>query len=98
MFEAALGTAVCFILLMTYLNIRRIAGYALFVDIGLFVLFVWLFMGTYAGMMTGIIAGLIVTCFLKGVRKSIGYERLRLQRRVGELYPRIRWVRTRGAL
>ena len=91
MLEASIATALTFIFLFTYLGIRRVAGYAWIIDISLFVLFLWLFKGTYAGMMTGILAGLIVTIFLKVVRRTLGYQVVRLHRAHDELVPRPRW-------
>ena len=92
MFEAALGTAITFILLMFYFDIKKIAGYAWVVDVAVFGLLLWLFKGTYAGMMTGMLAGLIITFFLRGVRKSIGYKKVKLHRAHGKLVPMPRWV------
>ena len=74
MFEAAVGTAVCFILLFGYLGYKRVAHYAIIVDAGVFALCIWMFMGTYAGMMTGIIAGVIISLFLKTIRATVGTE------------------------
>jgi hypothetical protein len=79
MFEAALGTVFAFIFIGSYFNIRRLAGYAALIDIAVFVLCVYLFMGTYAGMMTGIIAGLMFSVFLRGVRRCAGYEKLHVR-------------------
>lgn len=91
MFEAALGTAATFILLFTYVGFRKVAGYAWLVDIGLFALCLWLFQGTYAGMMTGMISGLVITLFLKSIRRCFGYEKLALLRKRGELLPKLYW-------
>jgi Na+(H+)/acetate symporter ActP len=91
MFESAIGTALTFIFLFTYIGIRRVAGYAWVVDISVFALCIWLFKGTYAGMMTGMLSGLIITLFLKAIRRTIGYEVLRLKRDSGRLLPRMRW-------
>lgn len=91
MFEAAFGTAFSFILFFAYFGVRRIAGYAWIVDIGVFVLMLWMFQGTYAGMMTGVIASALITIYLKIVRNTIGYEILRLRRRRGALLPHLQW-------
>lgn len=91
MFEAAIGTALTFIFLFSYLGFKRVAGYAWFIDIATFVLCLWLFKGTYAGMMTGMIAGLIITAFLKLIRGRIGYEVLALHREQEALLPKLRW-------
>ena len=96
MAEAAFGTAITFILLFTYFGVKRVAGYAWLVDIGLFVLFIWLFRGTYAGAVTGILAGLLVTLFLKGVRRTVGAEQIRLVRYQGKLVPEFKWEEIRA--
>ncbi len=96
MFEAALGTAITFILLFTYFGIKKIAGYAWLIDVALFALFLYLFKGTYAGMMTGILAGLIVTIFLKAVRRTVGSQQIRLVRYQGKLVPEFKWEEIRA--
>ncbi len=100
MFEAALGTALAFIFLFGYLGFRRVAGYAFIVDIGCFVLCVYMFQGTYAGMMTGIIAGLVISVFLKLIRWSIGYQVVALETSDKGLPTGLTWkdiAPTRGA-
>ncbi len=91
MFEAALGTAVAFIFLFSYFGFKRVAGYAAIVDIAVFALCIYLFKGTYAGMMTGIIAGVIISVFLKSIRKTVGYEKVKLVRYEGKLVPEFTW-------
>jgi len=91
MFEAAFGTAAMFIGLALYFDIRKVAGYAWLVDIAVFTLTLWMFHGTYAGMMTGIWAGLIFTVFMRLIRKCVGYKQLALRRKRGELLPTVQW-------
>ncbi len=91
MFEAALGTAVAFIFLFSYFGFKRVAGYAWLVDIAIFALCIYLFKGTYAGMMTGIFAGIIISVFLKSIRKTVGYEKVKLVRYEGKLVPEFTW-------
>ncbi len=91
MFEAAIGTAVCFILLFGYLGYKRVAHFALIVDVAIFAFCIYIFMGTYAGMMTGIIAGVIISLFLKLVRRSVGTEKPTLVRYEGDLMPTWTW-------
>lgn len=92
MFEAALGTAFCFMIVAFRFGIRRIAGYATAFDIFITVLLMWLFTGTYAGMMTGVIAGGLISIYLNIVRKTIGVERLRFVKEPGRRLPKWRWV------
>ena len=98
MIEAGLISALGLIIVMCRFNLRRICGYATLVDILATCAFVWMFIGTYAGMMTGIFAGVIVSLTLNMFRTVYGYDRARLVRRSGDLMPSLRWVHTRGRL
>ncbi len=91
MFEAALGTAGAFILLFGYIGFKKIAGYAVIVDIAVFALCIYMFMGTYAGMMTGILAGGIISLFLKAIIHTVGVQRLKPVRYEGDILPTLRW-------
>lgn len=91
--EQVFGTAIGFILMFGYFGYRRIAGYALFVDVALGAFLVWAFAGTFAGMITGMLASLIITVYLKLYRKLFGYERFELMRKRGQILPRGYWVR-----
>ena len=86
MFEAALGTAVCILLVAARFGLRRIAGYATVFDVVITATLMWMFTGTYAGMMTGIIAGGIISIFLNVTRRTLGVERVKL------VEGRPRWV------
>jgi hypothetical protein len=93
MFEAAIGTAIAFILIIVlYFDVKKVAGLGVFVDVGFGALAMWMFAGTYAGMMTGIIAGIFVSLFLFGVRKSVGYKKLEVKRYQGQTVPMPRWT------
>ena len=96
MIEAGLVTAIGFMFLMFRLNIRRVAGYALIVDLLLTFGFMWLFQGTYAGMMTGLFAGCVISIALTLVKRTIGYERAAFIRVKGELFPRLIWKSYKG--
>lgn len=91
MVEAGLVSALGIILLMLRFNIKRIAGHAAFFDVTVSGLLVWMFVGTYAGMMTGLFAGVIVSAFLHLIKLSVGTERLVLRRKKGRLLPFLRW-------
>lgn len=91
MLEAGVLTAIGVIWIMSRMNLRRIAGYALFWDIGLTGLLTFLFIGTYAGMVTGMLAGVLISMFLTIVKRTAGAERLKLVRRKDESVPRLRW-------
>lgn len=91
MFEAALGTGIGICWILCRMNLKRVAGYALFWDVlitgGLTVMFI----GTYAGMVTGMIAGLIVSAFITAAGRIGGRERLALERKTGDKFPRAVW-------
>ncbi len=92
MLEAAIltGIGVCWIL--SRFNLRRIAGYAWFWDITTMAVLSYLFIGTYAGMVTGMAAGVLVSAFLTVVGRTAGKERLQLKRKEGEAIAKPRWT------
>lgn len=96
MFEAALGTALAVLLMLSYFNWKRVAGLGLVIDFLLTFGLAWLFAGTYAGVMTGIIAGLIISIVLKASRRVFGYERPVVRRRRGALLPCVIWIQVPG--
>lgn len=81
--------------ILHYFGLRRVFGLAAVVDIIVTAGFIWMFAGSYAGMMTGVIAGLMVSITLKFGRALVGYERLRLMRRKGAILPSFVWVRSK---
>lgn len=91
MLEASLLTAIGIIWILSRMNLKRIAGYALAWDVGLFALLTWMFVGTYAGMVTGMAAAVLISLFLTIVKKTAGAERLGLVRKKDQAMPRIRW-------
>jgi len=91
MLEAGLITAIGVIWILSRMNLKRVAGYALFWDVVITGLLVFVFIGTYAGMMTGAFAAVIVSVFLTGVKKTLGAERMTLQRSPDDALPRVRW-------
>lgn len=91
MLEAGVLTAIGIIWILSRMNLKRIAGYALFWDVGLTALLTFLFIGTYAGMVTGMMAGVLVSLFLTIVKKTAGAERLTLVRKRDDILPRAHW-------
>ena len=98
MIEAGLVTALGIMFILFRLNIRRIAGYALIVDITLTLGLVWIFQGTYAGMMTGLFAGCVISVMLTMIKRSVGYDRMAFIRVKGELFPRLIWKHYKGVM
>lgn len=68
MFEAAAGTALSVIFLFTWIGLRRIYKCGMIADVVCFGGLTWMFAGTYAGMMTGVISALFISIFLRGLR------------------------------
>ncbi len=91
MLEASILTAMGVIWILSRMNLKRIAGYALAWDIGLTSLLTFMFIGTFAGMVTGMAAGLIISVFLTIVKKTAGAERLKLVRAKEDALPRVKW-------
>lgn len=85
--------AITVLWLLHYVGLRRIFGYAAIVDIVVTAGFIWMFAGSYAGMMTGVIAGLMVSITLKVGRALFGYERAVLARRRNRVLPSFVWRR-----
>ena len=77
--------------LLSYLPVRRVFGYALLVDILCTGTLIMMFAGSYAGMMTGVIAGLMISMFLRVGRALFGAERLTVARRKNAIAPSIVW-------
>ena len=87
--------ALTFVWLLSYLPIRRVFGYALFFDITITAILMFMFAGSYAGMMTAVIAGMMLSAFLRLGGWVFGVERLTLRRRKREVIPSFVWRRTR---
>lgn len=98
MIEAGLISAIGLFFVLCRFNLKRICGYATLVDVIATGGFCWIFIGTYAGMMTGIFAGVLVSLTLNIIRVLYGYERVYLARRSGRLMPSIVWKYTPGRL
>ena len=86
--------AACTVLyLCSYIGFRRIFAYAFIIDLLVTAGFIMMFAGSYAGMMTGVIAGLTFSAFMRIGRRLFGVERLRLVRGYGRILPTIIWER-----
>lgn len=87
--------AVTVVYLMSYFPMRRIFGYAFVFDIVITSGFIIMFAGSYAGMMTGVIAGLFVSMVLRLGGWLFGVEQLVIRRRKNRIIPEPVWVRKR---
>ena len=81
--------------LFSYIGFRRVFAYAFILDIIVTGGFIWMFAGSYAGMMTGVIAGLLVSATFRIGRRHFGVEKLRLIRGYGRIFPSVIWVRSK---
>lgn len=95
MVEAALLTGIGIIWILSRMNLKRIAGYATFWDLVITGGLTWMFVGTYAGMVTGMAAGVLVSAFLTFSGRVVGKERLKLRRMDDEIIARPRWTRVK---
>lgn len=69
MFEAALGTFIFVLFLFRWIGFRRVVRFGFLTDIIVHSVLIYMFYGTYAGAMTGIIAATMVSMFLQGARE-----------------------------
>ena len=81
--------------LFSYTDVRKVFNYAFIIDIIVTGGFIYMFAGSYAGMMTGVIAGLIVSGCLRIGRATMGVSKPRWIRRSGALFPSLIWVRSK---
>ncbi len=88
--------AITILYLCSYVGFRRIFAHAFILDIIVTGGFVYMFAGSYAGMMTGLIAGLTFSMFLRIGRRLFGVERVRLVRGYGRIFPTLCWVRSKS--
>lgn len=91
MLEAGLITAIGIIWLLSWMNLKRVAGYGFAWDVIITFILTWIFIGTYAGMVTGMFAAAIVSVFLRLIRKVAGAERLVFERKDEDILPRAHW-------
>lgn len=68
--------ALAMIFLMLKMNLRRLCGYDVFIDIGFTGLLAWMLAGTFSGMMAALVGGAIISIFLYVVKQRVGAERL----------------------
>jgi len=81
--------------LISYIGFRRAFAHAFILDLTVTGGFIWMFAGSYAGMMTGVIAGLMFSAFMRIGRRLFGVERARLIRGYGRILPTLVWVRSK---
>lgn len=74
----AVASAFALFILLVKLNIRRILGYDVAVDIACTVVLLSAMEGTATGMGAAMIAAVVISLFLFVIKLCIGYERLKI--------------------
>ena len=74
---AGIVSAIAILFLLLKLDIQKVCGYDVFVDIFATGLLMLIFSGTYSGMMAAIIGGAIISVTLWLTKTTIGFKRLR---------------------
>ncbi|QPC44918.1 hypothetical protein HW532_20795 [Kaustia mangrovi] len=77
---AGLIVSITALITLARLNLRRWLGYAAVVDVSFTAILVFLFAGTFSGVVAAAASGLWMTIMLLVLRKLIGMERLSLRR------------------
>lgn len=95
MLTQGIFTAAMILWLLSYFGWRRVFAFAGVLDIAITLTMMYMFSGSYAGMMTGVFAGVIVSMVLKFGGRVFGTERPRVIRKAGALTPSIIWTRSR---
>jgi MFS superfamily sulfate permease-like transporter len=92
MILAGLLTACAFLILLYKLNLKRVLQYDLFVDVLVTFFLMWIFAGTFAGMMAAIIGGLFVSIVLVMLKKTMPRQKLGVVKTKSFPYRKIGWV------
>lgn len=92
MIIAGLLTACAFLILFYKLGIRRVLNHDILVDIAVTFFLMWVFAGTFAGMMAAIIGGLFVSIVLVVLKRMTPREKLGVIKTKSFPYRKIGWV------
>jgi hypothetical protein len=85
---ASFGVALLVYLVLLKINIRRVCGYLGWVEVGVPVVLLMPFMGTYHGMMVAMFTGLWLSGMLRLTKYLNGYERYSWEEECWHFYPR----------
>jgi len=77
---AGILSAAAVIFLLLKLDLKKVLAFDIGVDVIVTFAFVFLFAGTYSGMVAAAMAGCLVSGFLLAAKKTLGYERPRFGR------------------
>jgi|TARA_B110000208_G_C11486213_1_gene327748 hypothetical protein len=98
MLSAGLLTALGIIFLLYKVGFKNILGFDILIDIVATIGLMYLFAGTYSGMMAAIIGGLFISVVLIIAKQFINYKKLSCSwvlysvRNIKLRYPTLRWV------
>lgn len=96
MITQGIFAAIMILWLLSYLGFRRVFAFAGLFDIVITLSMMYAFRGSYAGLMTGVFAGILVSSVLKFGGRVFGTERPRFIRRSGNILPSLIWVRSKS--
>jgi len=92
MIIAGLLTACAFLILLYKLNFKKVLQYDLVIDIAVTFFLMWIFAGTFAGMMAAIIGGLFVSIVLVLLKKTMPRQKLGVIKTNSFPYRKVGWV------
>lgn len=95
MIYAGLLSAVGLLVLIFKLNIRRIITYDIPIDIAVTALLMYLFAGTYSGMIAAMVGGLVVSVTLFIMKRTMYREELTVIKTAKFPYRSLHWVGVR---
>jgi|TARA_B110000444_G_scaffold107248_1_gene101406 hypothetical protein len=95
MIYAGLLSAVGLLVLIFKLNIRRIITYDIPIDIAVTALLMYLFAGTYSGMIAAMVGGLVVSVTLFIMKRTMYREELTVIKTSKFPYRSLHWVGVR---
>lgn len=78
---AGIVAAIAMIFLLMKLDIKKVCGYDVTVDVGFTFLLAWMLAGTFTGMLAALLGGAIISVFLYFMKKANGYKRLVIHNR-----------------
>jgi len=92
MIIAGLLTACAFLILLYKLNLKRVLQYDIVVDVAITFFLMWIFAGTFAGMMAAIIGGLFVSIVLVLLKKTMPRQKLGIIKTDKFPYRKVGWM------
>jgi membrane associated rhomboid family serine protease len=92
MILAGILTACAFLILLYKINFKRVLQYDLFIDIAITFFLMWIFAGTFIGMMAAIIGGLFVSIVLVLLKRTMPRQKLGVVKTPSFPYRKIGWI------